>query len=114
MAYRRIHRVVWALVGCLVVSALPGLPAAEAHAELLSAYPAPGARLDATPLEIRLTFSERIGPGSSIRLFGPQFRPVADVSSGLDPAAPELLRAFPPRLSPDIYTVEWNAASVDG
>ncbi len=81
---------------------------------LLSAYPAPGARLDATPAEIRLTFSERLGPGSNIQLFGPQFRPVGNVSSGLDPAAPELLRAFPPELAPDIYTVEWQAASVDG
>ena len=51
---------------------------------------------------------------SSIQLFGPQFRPVAAVRFGFDPAAPDLLRAFPPRLAPDIYTVEWNAISLDG
>ena len=107
-------RAAWALVVCLAVWAAQWLPAAEAHAELLSAYPAPGDRLAATPVEIRLTFSERIGPGSHIQLFGPQFRPVAAVRSGLDPAAPELLRAIPPALAPDIYTVEWNAVSVDG
>ena len=50
----------------------------------------------------------------SLNLFRPQFRPVGNVSSGLDPAALELLRAFPPGLTPDIYTVEWQAVSVDG
>jgi methionine-rich copper-binding protein CopC len=112
--FRKIQPVAWALIACLAFLAAPWPPAAEAHAELLSAYPAPGARLATTPTEIRLTFSERIGLGSSVRLFGPQFRPVSNVTSGLDPAAPEELRAFPPQLAPDIYTVEWNVASVDG
>ena len=102
------------MIACLALSTAQWLPAAEAHAELLSAYPAPGATMDTTPTEIRLTFSERIGVGSSIQLFGPQFRPVSHVISGLDPAAPEQLRAFPPQLVPDIYTVEWSAASADG
>ena len=101
-------------MACLALLSAQWLPAAEAHAELVSAYPAPGASLDATPLEIRLTFSERIGPGSSVHLFGPQFRAVAGVQSGPDPAAPEQLRAIPPQLLPDTYTVEWNAVSVDG
>jgi len=91
-----------------------GLPVGEAHAELLASYPAPGARLASTPTEIRLTFSERIGASSRIQLFGPQFRPVRNVTSGLDLANPEQLRAFPPQLAPDIYTVEWSAASLDG
>jgi len=89
-------------------------PAAEAHAQLLSSYPSPGARLDTTPTEIRLTFSERISAASSIKLFGPNFRLVSGVSSGTDPASPEMLRAFPPQLAPDIYTVEWDVASLDG
>jgi methionine-rich copper-binding protein CopC len=113
MKRRAVRRVQWALVACLVLFAVRWLPA-EAHAELLSAYPAPGSTLDSTPPEIRLTFSERIGPGSNVRLFGPQFRAVPGVQSGLDPAAPEQLRAFPPRLSPDTYTVQWSAVSVDG
>ncbi len=98
----------------LALFAGQGLRSAEAHAELVSAYPAPGATLDATPPEIRLTFSERIGPGSRIQLFGPQFRLVPGVQSGLDPAAPEQLRAFPPQLAPDTYTVQWTAVSADG
>ena len=104
----------WTLIICLALFAGQGLHAAEAHAELVSAYPAPGATLDATPAEIRLTFSERIGLGSQIKLFGPQFRAVAGVQSGPDPAAPEQLRAFPPQLPPNIYTVEWSAVSADG
>ena len=99
---------------CLALWLAAWLPVAEAHAELVSAYPAPGAQLDAAPAEIRLMFSERIGSGSSIQLYGPQFRSVAGVRSGPDPATPELLRGFPPALAPDIYTVEWNAASLDG
>ena len=102
------------MLACLALWAAPRLPAAEAHAELVSAYPAPGALLAAAPDEIRLTFSERIGSGSSIQLFGPQFRPVAAVRSGPDPATPELLRGFPPALAPDIYTVEWYAVSLNG
>ena len=111
---RSYRPVVWALIACLALAAAQWLPAAEAHAELLSAYPAPGTKLDSTPTEIRLTFSERIGLGSRIQLFGPEFRAVENVTSGLDPASPELLRAFPPQLAPDIYTVEWRAASLDG
>jgi methionine-rich copper-binding protein CopC len=109
---------VWAVLAglaCLAAQlALNGQPVAEAHAELVSSYPAPGAKLSETPVEIRLTFSERIGAASSIQLFGPQFRAISQFTSGPDPAAPEQLRGFPPRLAPDIYTVEWNAASLDG
>ena len=96
-----------------MLAARPVVPV-EAHAELLSAYPEPGATLDATPPEIRLTFSERIGPGSSLQLFRPQFRAVAGVQSGVDPAAPQQLRAFTQPLPPDTYTVAWRAISVDG
>ena len=109
-----IQRAAWAMLACLALWAAQWLPAAEAHAELVSAYPAPGARLAEAPDEIRLTFSEHIGSGSSIQLFGPQVRPVAAVRSGPDPANPELLRGFPPALTPDVYTVEWNAVSLDG
>jgi methionine-rich copper-binding protein CopC len=104
----------WALVlGALWLAARPIAPA-EAHAELLAAYPAPGTTLDATPAEIRLTFSERIGPASHLQLFGPQFRAVAGVQSGVDPANPQQLRAFTQPLTPDTYTVEWSAISADG
>jgi methionine-rich copper-binding protein CopC len=103
-----------ALLAGLVLLAAQWLLVAQAHAELVTAYPAPGATLDATRLEIRLTFSERIGLGSTVRLFGPQFRAVPGVRSGVDPVAPEQLRAIPPKLTPDTYTVEWSAISADG
>jgi methionine-rich copper-binding protein CopC len=111
---RALRRIGWAVLAALAVWAARGPAWAEAHAMLVSAYPAPGASLTATPVEIRLTFSERIGAGSSVLLFGPQFRAIAGVTSGPDPAAPEQLRAFPPQLPPDTYTVEWRAVSVDG
>ncbi len=108
------HRAIWLFIVCGILFLGPGLPAAEAHAELVSAYPPPGATLASTPPEIRLTFSERIGAGSGIQLYGPLFRAVSGVPSGVDPAAPEQLRAFPPELAPDTYTVEWRAISADG
>lgn len=114
MTRDRLRGALWALIiGGTLLAARPVGPV-EAHAELLSAYPAPGATLDATPPEIRLTFSERIGPGSSLQLFRPQFRAVAGVQSGVDPAAPQQLRAFTQPLAPDTYTVAWRAISADG
>jgi methionine-rich copper-binding protein CopC len=91
-----------------------GAPALSRHAELVSSYPAPGAVVAGTPPEIRLTFNERIGLGSTLQIFGKAFRAVPGVTAGVDPAAPQLLRAIPPPLAPDTYTVEWTAASLDG
>ena len=89
-------------------------PAPNAHAELVSSYPAPGAVVAGTPSEIRLTFNERIGLGSTLQIFAPSFRAVPGVTAWVDPAAPQLLRAIPPPLPPDTYTVEWSAVSADG
>ena len=84
-----------------------------AHAELVSADPAPGATLEAAPAEIRLTFSEPLEAGSTVILFGEEFQAVSGVSFMVDPGAPEQLVAFPPVLAPGIYTVQWKAATKD-
>ena len=93
---------------------LVNAPAPNSHAELVSSYPAPGAVVAGTPPEIRLTFNERIGLGSTLQIFAPSFRAVPGVTAWVDPAAPQLLRAIPPLLAPDTYTVEWSAVSADG
>ena len=113
MSRQVVRQGIGALLATLALLAVQWLPSAEAHAMLVSAYPQPGATLASTPVEIRLTFSERIGLGSTIQLFGSRFRAVPGVTSGLDPAAPDELRAFPPQLVPDVYTVEWSAVSAD-
>lgn len=88
--------------------------AAFAHAGLVSAEPAPGARLSAPPAEIRLTFSEALAPGSTFRLFGKGFREVTSLSPAIDPQAPEQMFAAAPPLEPDEYTVQWTAVTEDG
>lgn len=109
-----VRKALKALIVCLAALLGQWPAAAEAHAELVASYPAPGSTLDATHQEIRLTFSERIGPASSVQLFGTQFRAVPGVRSWVDLASPEQLRAIPPQLTPDTYTVEWDAISADG
>ncbi|MFZ0547478.1 MAG: copper resistance CopC family protein [Candidatus Promineifilaceae bacterium] len=85
-----------------------------AHAQLLAAVPAPGSTLTEQPEEIRLTFNEAIGPGSSVTLYAEGFQEVAGVTSAVDPDAGEQLVAAVPRLDAGTYSVQWVALSKDG
>lgn len=91
-----------------------GVHPAFAHAELMSAYPAPGAELTASPTEIHLTFSEPLKSESMLVVFGIGFREVRGISTTLNPQSPEQLSAALPALDPDTYTVQWKAVSADG
>ena len=88
-------------------------PHARAHAELLAAQPAPGARLYRAPAQIRLTFNEPIGADSTLVVFSSSFRHVDGVQVTLDPNTPEQLAAMLPSLTPGVYTVQWTAVSAD-
>ena len=85
-----------------------------AHAELIDAQPAPGAELAESPAEIRLTFSEAIGPQSEILLFGEGFQAISGVEAQNDPNDPAVIFATLPALDSDNYTVQWTAMSDDG
>jgi methionine-rich copper-binding protein CopC len=87
---------------------------AAAHAELRSAVPEPGSSLNEQPEEIRLTFSEAVGPGSTITVFGEGFREVEGLEAQVDPEQAAVLVAALPDLAPETYSVNWLVLSTDG
>ncbi|MCA9986418.1 MAG: copper resistance protein CopC [Anaerolineales bacterium] len=95
----------------LVLASRPVRPAL-AHADLVTASPAPGAILTESPAQVSLTFSESVANGT-IDLFEADFSRVA----GVEPAeagAAEGLAANLPELPVGIYTVQWAVVSDDG
>lgn len=88
------------------------VPRVLAHAELVSASPAPGSSVLALT-EIRLVFSEPVG--SDVRLDLMQdFVPAAELTPVLDPDRPHVVFAAVPPLPSGVYTVQWAVTSVDG
>lgn len=83
-----------------------------AHAELVSATPAPGSSVQALT-EIRLEFSEPVGSDVRIDLMQ-DFVPAAELTPVLDPDRPHVVFAAVPPLPSGVYTVQWAVTSVDG
>jgi copper transport protein len=83
-----------------------------AHANLISADPAPNAALDAAPAQIRLRFSEPVERfGSSITLRDAEGAALATAHSDVDPADPTSLLLTPGPLPNGLYTVVWRTLS---
>ena len=101
------------LFACLALALVAVGPAA-AHAELVSASPAPGAQLAESPAEIRLTFSEPVATTSAIVLLAEGFQPVEGLVGQFDADRPQEIFVPLPELAPGVYTVQWTAASDDG
>jgi methionine-rich copper-binding protein CopC len=87
---------------------------ASAHTGLVVADPAPGARLVEAPARLRLTFSEPLGPASNLVLLRADFTVVSGVVATIDRQMPEQLEATLPPLEAGVYTVQWEAISLDG
>lgn len=85
-----------------------------AHAELLTAVPAPGSTIRNPVGEIHLAFNEPITADSSIILFAEDFQPLAGIKSEVAQTAPADLFTAVPDLQPGRYTVQWTAVSADG
>ncbi|MFD1722784.1 copper resistance CopC family protein, partial [Amnibacterium endophyticum] len=105
---------VWAglLIAAAVVFGAP-LPA-SAHAVLVSSSPADGARLDAAPSEVVLTFDERVGlvPGAALVLTGTGGR--ADSGAArLSADGRSLVIPLRTGLDDDVYTATWRIVSAD-
>lgn len=100
----------------ITIGTILALPANRllAHAELRSAVPAPGQNLTKQPEEIRLTFSEEVGPGSTITLYAEGFREITGTAASPDPEHPEQLVTAVPNLDPGVYAVQWLVLSTDG
>lgn len=111
--YQRGRRLVLAGVWLLILFALHLPTKIFAHSGLVTADPAPGALLTATPPEIRLTFSAPTDPLSRILLFAPNFQSIPGVLTRVNPDAPQQLIATLPPLTSDTYTVQWIAVASD-
>lgn len=96
------------LAGGLVVTR-PGYT----HATLIESDPAPGSEISSSPYNMRLTFSEPAGPGSTITLFDRAFATI-DVLTEMDDEQTDSLSAQIPALEPGVYTVQWLVLSQDG
>ncbi|HRQ37184.1 MAG TPA: copper resistance protein CopC [Chloroflexota bacterium] len=101
-------------VPILLICLLAFTAVTHAHAELLTAVPAPGSAITNPISEIRLTFSEPITADSAILLFTENFQPVADIMATVDEADPHTLITTLPPLTYGDYTVQWTAVSTDG
>ncbi|GJM41322.1 MAG: copper-resistance exported protein [Ardenticatenaceae bacterium] len=98
------------MIGLILLGTAVFIPHVFAHAALVSAVPAPGSTVS-TLEEIRLMFSEPIGPNGQIQLHQNFL-----VAAALEPVVEnenELVTAVPP--VPDgVYTVQWSVISTDG
>jgi len=86
-------------------------PRVLAHAELLSAEPAPGSTVQ-TLTEIRLVFSEPVSTESQIELLQ-DFVTAAELHPVVDLNDATVLRAAVPPLPDGVYTVQWTVTSSD-
>ncbi len=108
------------MCGIILFAAALGVPAqpARAHADLVSAEPAPNSTITTAPKQLRLVFDEKlVALGTKIRLIDAAGAPVALGKGFIDPDAP---KAFivpieaPDKLAAGAFTVRWTAQSEDG
>lgn len=92
-----------------------GATAAAAHPRLQTSNPAPGAKLNAAPKEIRMTFSEElVAPFTGLELKTASGKPIP--TGKLAFVAGDSRKIAVPiaaRLAAGTYTVAWHAVSVD-
>lgn len=91
--------------------------AAMAHADLESSVPAADSSVDQAPAVVEVVFTEEVGDGTTIEVFGPEGLAVHDGTTELDLNDPERRRAsiaLKPGLPAGTYTVNWLSASTDG
>ena len=86
----------------------------EAHAFLKRAEPAVGCRVQASPSEVRVLFTEKIEPAlSTVQVFDASGREVDKRDAHPDRSNPALLHVSLPRLEPGRYKVVWRVVSGD-
>ena len=107
---RRVARLA-ALLVCFLIGAAP----VAAHAELVAATPADGARLGHAPMEAVLTFSDELDPdGSRFRVLAPDGSVAGTGSVDLDVADRNVLRGAIEANGNGTYAIEWTAVASDG
>ncbi len=110
---RRVPQVL-ALLLAGIVALVPGAPA-HAHAALVSSDPAEGARLDAPPPQIALTFSEDIRRPAYVVVTAPDGTTVdAGPAAPVDGTVTQPVATVPPTEASGLWTVAYRVVSVDG
>lgn len=105
----RLATVLALLIGGVMIFAGPGATAASADDELLQAYPADGSTVTEPVNEIRLSFADPIGSGSSVVVIGPDGAEYAD---GAPQVMGDINLVQPVRpLAPGRYQVRWTFAT---
>lgn len=97
-----------ALLVALFLLLLPG--PLWAHAQLRAADPPPGAILDRSPAEVRLTFNESIAP-LAVHWFAPDGTRHTALAQAL---GPDLIVTPPADLPPGTQALSWRVTSEDG
>jgi hypothetical protein len=86
----------------------------EAHAFLKGADPGVGSRIQTSPSEVRIRFTENIEPAvSSIQVFDASGKEVDKRDLHLDRSDHALLHVSLPQLGAGTYKVVWRVVSVD-
>ncbi|MET0383157.1 MAG: copper resistance CopC family protein [Burkholderiaceae bacterium] len=99
----------------LAAAAVAASPLAFAHPALVESWPAKGEVLDATPIEIRLTFNAQVQPRlSSIKLVSATGKRFDCDRPHADKANPRSIEATAPFLRSGLYRAHWTAAGGDG
>lgn len=109
------RRLLLALIGAFVFLVL--LPSAAAHAQLQSSIPAVGTRLDAAPVEVVVTLTERVDTdGTTLEVTGMDDRRADEGGTEIQNGNQPVLRARLRTGLPDgVYVITWKALStVDG
>lgn len=86
---------------------------AGAHGEVVASEPAPGAELEAAPVEVRIDLGVPLAPESSITVMDEGFREVMAGPTVLDSEHPERMAVPLAALAPGAYTVQWKARDAE-
>lgn len=106
-------RAVLAVSAVALVCALVAVPAASAHAILVSSQPANGTVLERSPGRVLLRFSEPVETAfGSVRVYDAKAKRV-DSGKTLRPAAAVVAVTVPAKLGDGTYTVAWRVISAD-
>lgn len=104
---KRLIIVFWLIV-------LLGATHVEGHAFLQRAEPAVGSRVQKSPLEVRVWFTEKIEPTfSTIQVFNAGGKEIDKRDAHLDRSNQAVLCVSLPSLPSGIYKVVWRVVSID-
>jgi hypothetical protein len=91
------------------VAATLATRSASAHAEFVTADPAPGAALTTAPTQVRIVFTQAIARSSTIVVTGPDGRVVSGATTVSGNVATVSVQAT----APGVYQVQWANTSLE-